>query len=384
MQKRDFDANEFELSVADGLSYQYTGDIITLPTDKVTFKEKDDVLSGADLSAAVKKAVTTDKATGMKTVEVTLDADKLPNFNLTDSDKTQITTKANVEITKRDLSADSTSITLRYGRVPKGTTVGQFANANLVFKDKSGTELKLTNNSDYNLIIKDPDNQTVTNTQSFDRVGTYTVTVFANEQSNPTCKNGQILEVRVASNVIATASFTNTYAPYYTGTELKPTKEELGKLVISNVNLAVGSETLKDDEWEITGYSNNVEASKYDKNGDITTYGYVEIKVKGDSSYAGQTYKVPFEIKPLIVSADSVTVPKTVTYNKGNGPASDYKVQLVVTAKDRTGKIVKGLSADDYSIKYEYEDGYSDVPKNNVGQNELHDFIKATITIKKS
>ena len=382
VQKRDFDANEFELSVADGLSYQYTGDIITLPTDKVTFKEKDDVLSGADLSAAVKKAVTTDKATGMKTVEVTLDADKLPNFNLTDSDKTQITTKANVEITKRDLSADSTSITLRYGRVPKGTTVGQFANANLVFKDKSGTELKLTNNSDYNLIIKDPDNQTVTNTQSFDRVGTYTVTVFANEQSNPTCKNGQILEVRVASNVIATASFTNTYAPYYTGTELKPTKEELGKLVISNVNLAVGSETLKDDEWEITGYSNNVEASKYDKNGDITTYGYVEIKVKGDSSYAGQTYKVPFEIKPLIVSADSVTVPKTVTYNKGNGPASDYKVQLVVTAKDRTGKIVKGLSADDYSIKYEYEDGYSDVPKNNVGQNELHDFIKATITIK--
>lgn len=194
MQKRDFDANEFELSVADGLSYQYTGDIITLPTDKVTFKEKDDVLSGADLSAAVKKAVTTDKATGMKTVEVTLDADKLPNFNLTDSDKTQITTKANVEITKRDLSADSTSITLRYGRVPKGTTVGQFANANLVFKDKSGTELKLTNNSDYNLIIKDPDNQTVTNTQSFDRVGTYTVTVFANEQSNPTCKNGQILK----------------------------------------------------------------------------------------------------------------------------------------------------------------------------------------------
>lgn len=189
-------------------------------------------------------------------------------------------------------------------------------------------------------------------------------------------------EVRVASNVIATASFTNTYAPYYTGTELKPTKEELGKLVISNVNFAVAPETLKDDEWEITGYSNNVEASKYDKNGDITTYGYVEIKVKGDSSYAGQTYKVPFEIKPLIVSADSVTVPKTVTYNKGNGPASDYKVQLVVTAKDKTGKIVKGLSADDYSIKYEYEDGYNDVPANSVGQNELHDFIKATITIK--
>ena len=357
MQKRDFDADEFELSVADGLSYQYTGDFITLPTDKVTFKEKDDVLSGADLSAAVKKAVTTDKTTGMQTVTVTLDANILPNFNLTNQDKTQITTKANVEITKRDLNADSTSITLKYGRVPQGTSVDQFAQYNLVFKDKSGTELKLTNNSDYTLINKDQDNQTLTSTQSFNKIGTYIVTISANEQSNPTCKNGQTLDVRVASNVIATASITNTYAPYYTGTELKPTKEELGKLVISNVNGTVANETLKDDEWEITGYSNNVEASKYDKNGDITTYGYVEIKVKGDSSYAGQTYKVPFEIKPLTVSADSVTVPKTVTYNKGIGPASDYKVQLVVTAKDKTGKIVKGLSADDYSIKYEYEDG---------------------------
>ena len=387
VQKRDFDADEFELSVADGLSYQYTGDFITLPTDKVTFKEKDDVLSGADLSAAVKKAVTTDKTTGMQTVTVTLDANKLPNFNLTNQDKTQITTKANVEITKRDLNADSTSITLKYGRVPQGTSVDQFAQYNLVFKDKSGTELKLTNNSDYTLSIKDPDNQTVTSTQSFNKIGTYIVTISANEQSNPTCKNGQTLEVRVASNVIATASFTNTYAPYYTGTELKPTKDELGKLVISNVNGTLAPETLKDDEWEITGYSNNVEASKYDKNGDITTYGYVEIKVKGDSSYAGQTYKVPFEIKPLIVSADSVTVPKTVTYNKGYSAASDYNVQLIVTAKDATGKIVKGLSADDYSVKYEYKLGNKKADgsyeaTNTSAQNDLHNFIKATITIK--
>ena len=137
----------------------------------------------------MKEAVTTDKTTGMQTVTVTLDANKLPNFNLTNQDKTQITTKANVEITKRDLNADSTSITLKYGRVPQGTSVDQFAQYNLVFKDKSGTELKLTNNSDYTLIIKDPDNQTVTSTQSFNKIGTYIVTISANEQSNPTCKN---------------------------------------------------------------------------------------------------------------------------------------------------------------------------------------------------
>ena len=60
----------------------------------------------------------------------------------------------------------------------------------------------------------------------------------------------------------------------------------------------------------------------------------------GDSSYAGQTYKVPFEIKPLIVSVDSVMYQNSYIH-KGNGPASDYKVQLVVTANNGTikGKI---------------------------------------------
>lgn len=58
-----------------------------------------------------------------------------------------------------------------------------------------------------------------------------------------------------------------------------------------------------------------------------TTFGYVEIKVKGDSSYANQTYKVPFEIQPLLVTGDTITVPKTISYNKGysSTDASDYK-----------------------------------------------------------
>ena len=379
VQRRPFNISEFELSVADGLSYQYTGDKISVPTDKVTLKEGAD-LSGADLSAAVKEAVTTDKTTGMQTVTVTLNSDKLPNFTLQAADKTQTTTKANVEITKRDLNAGSTSVTLKYGRVPKGTPVSVFTTDNLVFTDKtSGTALTLTNGSDYTISIKDPDNQTVMSNGAFDKVGPYEVTISAKETANPTCKNGQIINVRVASNVIGNAHFTTAYAPYYTGTALTPSKAELGKLVIENVNAATSAETLKDDEWEITGYSNNINASTY-KNGVAQTFGYIEIKVKGDSSYAGQTYKVPFEIKPLIVSVDSVTVPKTVTYNKGNGAASDYKVQLVVTAKDESGKIVKTLNAEDYTVKYEYKEGTDS--DTSAATNELHDFIAATITIK--
>ena len=114
--------------------------------------------------------------------------------------------------------------------------------------------------------------------------------------------------------------------------------------------------------------------------GKATTFGYVEIKVKGDSSYANQTYKVPFEIQPLLVTGDTITVPKTISYNKGysSTDASDYKVPVVVVAKDATGKIVKTLTADDYTVKYEYVNAN----KKNGATNEIGDKIQATVTIK--
>ncbi len=112
------------------------------------------------------------------------------------------------------------------------------------------------------------------------------------------------------------------------------------------------------------------------------------LRFLGNNSYTGQTVQVPFEILPLTVSESSVTVPKTITYNKGyGGEAKDYNVQLVVTAKDATGKIVKGLSADDYTVKYEYVDNSKasathPTKPSTEGTNELHDYIKATITVK--
>ena len=140
------------------------------------------------------------------------------------------------------------------------------------------------------------------------------------------------------------------------------------------------------DQWEFTGnYTNNVNAATYNEDSTIKTRAYAEVKILGNNSYTGQIVQVPFEILPLTVTESSVTVPKTITYNKGYGEAKDYNVQLVVTAKDATGKIIKGLSADDYTVKYEYLDGSNsdNHPKAGTeGTNELHDYIKATITVK--
>ena len=391
VKKRLFNASEFKTTVEEGLSYQYTGKKVSVPANKITFKETD-ALSEADLSAAVKNAETVNKDLGTKNVVVTLDTAKLPNFKFVDESgkaiSNVITTSgseanANVTITKRDLSTTSTTVSLKHGRVPYGTPMDVFASdENLVFTDKNGTVLKLVNGEDYTVSVLDPDNQTVKANGNFDKVGTYKVTLSAKETANPTCYNGQTFDVRVATNVIGNVTFTNTYKPFYTGTEIKPSKADLGKIVIHNVVSGDNypDETLKDDEWEITGYSNNINASKYDANGKATTFGYVEIKVKGDSSYANQTYKVPFEIQPLLVTGDTITVPKTISYNKGysSTDASDYKVPVVVVAKDATGKIVKTLTADDYTVKYEYVNANN----KNGATNEIGDKIQATVTIK--
>ena len=402
VQKKLFDASDFDLSVAEGLSYQYTGAAISVPTDKISFKEKADKLAGVDLSSAVKEAETVAKGpAGQVNVKVTFDTSKLPNFKFT-ADETEdtrwktaflitggVALNQNVEITKRDLSTDATTVTLKHGRVMTDSTVTQFLD-NLKFSDKAGNALSLTLGTDYNLYIENPDKSATTTVDvatspfEFEQTGTYVVTISAKEGAGQTCVKSQKINVEVAKNVISKIETSNNYAPYYTGTEIKPSKSDLGKLKIYDVNTAAVSEELQDNQYDIIGYSNNVNASKYDASGNATSWGYVEIKIKGTSSHSGQTYKIPFEIQPLTVSADSVTVPKTVTYNKGYGEAKDYNVQLVVTAKDATGKIVKGLSADDYTVKYEYVDGGAKSETNGTAKNELHDKIKATITVKNS
>lgn len=65
VKKRLFNASEFKTTVEEGLSYQYTGKKVSVPANKITFKETD-ALSEADLSAAVKNAETVNKDLGTK------------------------------------------------------------------------------------------------------------------------------------------------------------------------------------------------------------------------------------------------------------------------------------------------------------------------------
>ncbi|MFQ7826717.1 MAG: hypothetical protein ACLRH4_17695, partial [Anaerobutyricum hallii] len=396
-----------------GVTYPYAGKNVKVDLTKVHLKESDD-LSGADLSSAIESAVTKAYDLGTQQVVLTIKKEALKNFSFktlkekTFTLDTSNATDANkVTITQRDLENDCTISIKHDGKVLDKTTVADFVKDYLEIKDKDGTSLKATTTTsgsttteqagtgllkdkDYVVTVYDKDGKVITG--AFTGIGkAYTISVTAQKNTaNPaaqTCIRGQELTVSVTDNIVGKVSYTNqaNYKPAYTGEAIKPSKADLGALEITGLD---GRKVeFQSDQWEFTGnYTNNVNAATYNEDGTIIkTLAYAEVKILGNNSYTGQTVQVPFEILPLTVTESSVTVPKTITYNQGYGEAKDYNVQLVVTAKDATGKIVKGLSADDYTVKYEYIDGLNsdNHPKAGTeGTNELHDYIKATITVK--
>ena len=395
-----------------GVTYPYAGKNVKVDLTKVHLKESDD-LSGADLSSAIESAVTKAYDLGTQQVVLTIKKEALKNFSFktlkekTFTLDTSNATDANkVTITQRDLENDCTISIKHDGKVLDKTTVADFVKDYLEIKDKDGTSLKATTTSgsttteqagtgllkdkDYVVTVYDKDGKVITG--AFTGIGkAYKISVTAQKNTaNPaaqTCVRGQELTVSVTDNIVGKVSYTNqaNYKPAYTGEAIKPSKADLGALEITGLD---GRKVeFQSDQWEFTGnYTNNINAATYNEDGTIIkTLAYAEVKILGNNSYTGQTVQVPFEILPLTVTESSVTVPKTITYNKGYGEAKDYNVQLVVTAKDATGKIVKGLSADDYTVKYEYLDGSNsdNHPKAGTeGTNELHDYIKATITVK--
>ena len=412
VQKKQINtATDLVATLDAGITYPYAGKNIKVDLTKVHLKESDD-LSGADLSSAIESATTVDYSIGSQQVALTIKKDALKNFSFkTPNEKTFVLKTSNasdankVTITQRDLENDCTISIKHDGKVLDKTTVADFVKDYLEIKDKDGTSLKastttsgsttieqtgtgLLKDKDYVVTVYDEDGKVITG--AFTGIGkAYKISVTAQKNTaNPaaqTCVRGQELTVSVTDNIVGTVSYTNqaNYKPAYTGEAIKPSKTDLGALEITGLD---GRKVeFQSDQWEFTGnYTNNVNATTYNKDGSIKAQAYAEVKILGNNSYTGQTVQVPFEILPLTVTPSSVTVPKTITYNKGYGAASDYNVQLVVTAKDATGKIVKGLSANDYSVKYEYVDGTKDTPANTDAQNELHDFIKATITVKNS
>ena len=369
--KRGYQKGDIIAKVTEGQSYQYTGD--TIAVKGATLTESKD-LSGADLTAAVASGVATKSATiGTQKVVIPVNTLKLPNF---DNPPTSLTTDGEsatgkVEITKRDLK-NNVVASINKGKVQKGTTVANFIKNDLILTGTEGTKLKLTGKintdkdtvADYTVTVINPENEV--ETDSFSLVGTYKVTIQAWDKKN-TCINGQTFEVKVAGNVIDHATCSNNYTAYYTGEAITPSQADLGDLTIFAKDKDSTPEKLQKDQWTITGYKANVNQGT----------GYVTVKILGDSTYANQTVDVPFTIKPLTVKESTVTVPETITYNKGYDAASDYKVPLVVTATDPSGKIVKGLSAADYTVSYEYTDKDAKRETDNVKHNK----IRATITL---
>ena len=368
-----------------GLKYQYTGDVIQIANDKVTVKESestnngyDGKLSGADLSSTIINATTENKYVGDRKVKVTVDGTKLTNFKGATSntlkDEETLTSTDTVEIVKRDLSTNGTNISVNTtsGYIPvtaTSTTLFKY----LTFKGVEGEELKLVANSDYAVIVKDASGHDVNN---FTDGSPYTVTIRA---KNSNCENEQTFTVVASSAALQGVASTKPYEVSYTGDAIEPTKKDLGKLTIqyydSTGTLVPGS--VDTAAYEITGYTNNVNATtKYELVGSKLqpkADAYVNIKIT-DGTYKGQVASVPFLIKPLEVKATYITVPEDVSINDTYTKASEYNVPVTVVAKDETGKKVeKTLSADDFTVKYDFT---------NPGDgNKLNNNIRATVTV---
>ena len=328
VDQKDYVKGDLVAKVKEGQSFQYTGKAIAV--SEATLTESKD-LSEADLSSAVKSAVTVDETIdNKKHVILTLDKSKLTNFkNVPDTITTEgDDASAIVAITKRDIK-NNVKVSIKNGKVQKGTSVNDFIKKDIILTGTESGTLALTGKintdttiaADYTVTVVNPENEV--ETDSFSLVGTYKVTIQAWDANN-TCINGQTFEVEVAGNVIANVEYSNQdkYEAYYSGEEVKPSQSDFGDLTIIGKN--GDKEKLQKDQWTITGYTNNVNAGT----------AYAVVKIGGSSTYANQTVNVPFTIKPLIVSEATVTVPETITYNKGYDAAADYQVQLVVTAKD--------------------------------------------------
>ena len=259
----------------------------------------------------------------------------------------------------------------------------------MTFTGAEGTYLTLNHKTtgkpdDYTVTVKnDDETYTLKPDEAFTNGSTYTVIVSATKDGN--CKNEQKFKVVASTAVLKEVKSSTTYTTPYTGEAIQPSKSDLGTLSITYIDKNSTSpdntttEKLDPNAYEITGYTNNTNASELvntnatdpTKNSYRTT-AYANIKITS-GTYKDQTAAIPFIIEPLKVEASYITVPKDVSFNESYKNASDYKVALTVVAKDREGKKVqKTLAADDFTVKYDWE---------KAGGNVKHNNILSTVTI---
>ena len=382
--KKNYEKTDIEAHTTKGQSYQYTGNTINVSKDKVTLKEsvsdnkgEDGKLNGADLSKAIESVAIYNTGVGEYPVSIITDVTKFDNIKVPGNAIT-FTTPETVTVAKRDLSTAGTKITVNTlsGQIPTNIAVSELANY-LTFTGVEGTDLSAIEKSskEYTLIVKNADG---TDAKQFKNGSTYTVTVRAKDNGN--CTGEQTFTVVATAAALNAVSAKTQYVTSYTGDEIKPSKSDLGDLVIQYYT-ATGqpkTEDLGPDGYEITGYTNNINATtRYSSKG--TTFvpvadSYVNIKITS-GTYKDQTATIPFLIKPLVVEPEYVTVPEDVSINKALTAAGDYKLPVTVVAKDdETGKKVeKTLTENDFTVKYEY--------KNKDSANVLYNNIITKVTV---
>ena len=390
--KRKLQSTDIVANTTKGQTYQYTGSKITVPKDTLTLKEsasvnngEDGLLSGADLSSTIKKGTVPGTKIGEEKVTVAVDPDKFDNIDLNGT--TSFQTEETVTIAKRDLSTAGTKISVKTlsGQIPTNIQVSELASKYLVFTGVEGSDLSAIRDAkdEYTTIVKNADG---TDATEFKNGSTYTVTVRATDKGH--CTGEQTFTVVATAAALDKVVAAKTYEATYNGDEIKPSKSDLGELKIQYYNEAGNptSEKIGTDAYEITGYTNNVNATKkYAEDGKTPLpSAYVNIKITS-GTYKDQTASVAFLINPLEVTSEYVTVQKNISINNTYKKASEYQVPVTVVAKDHvTGtdshKIVKTLDASDYKVEYKFVDGTNSATK-GTATNELHDYIRTTVTI---
>ena len=368
IDKKDYEPGDIIASVDKGLTYQYTGETIQVPVANVHLNESqsedggetDKRLNGANVSDAIVKAESKSTEVGTSPVTVTVDNSKLKNINANDGKGTgTIDTTETITITKRNLT-NNTTLSWKYGAMAPGSS-RQDIYDNLIFSD-GNTSISLTPDVDYIMTVENAAGTIITG--SIPETGDYKVTITATEDGHAI--GSQSIDLPVYGNVVTGATYSKevTYAPEYTGSAIEPTQSDLGDLTIEGT---AGNDKLEAGDWKIVGYSNNVNAYDAETN---PTHAWVKIEIL-DSTYAGQTVNVAFDIEKLAIKEASA--PKTISYNKTFTDAEEYQVPVTVIAEDSKKSYEITLDESDYKVTYAY--------KTTADGNKVGNEITSTVTI---
>ena len=372
--ERNYKAGDVTGKLADGVTFEYTGETIKPEKSDVVLTES--VRGTIFDSSKVIDEIWSDGTFGVGEHTIGLSLIDVPNYKqstlpkkgVQSGDDARITVP--FTITKRDLSKCTVEIDpvalggRNFETLVKDGKMGKYIH---IF-DAAGKELNLTLNTDYEL-----DLYKVTP----DTNGTYDVTIKA--KNNTTgykeakltiithdFENGHFVSDLTNTNINADSTLEE--AVPYTG---ETVTKDLSKLKFAVLVRDVSTSRLKWDalkegeDYKVTFAG--VDAGK--------NKGKVVVEGLPGSSYKGAKKTYYFDINPAIVEDTDVTVAGNVVFDRGNTSADDYAPTVSVKAHNLDnckGKEFTLTEGKDYTVKYDYKRGY---------RNEIGGIIETTVTI---